>query len=118
MTAAPWDGGKQLALDADGWQTEAPSALAFGPDDRPPTALDDAGLAGVATKHGATPAQVALAWVVQQPGVTSVIPGARSVEQAHSNAAAGDLPVLDDAFLAAVEDIYDRHFRAAIHHRW
>src|SRR6478672_11263352 len=34
----------------------------------------------------ATPAQVALAWVVQQPGVTTVIPGARSVEQAHANA--------------------------------
>ncbi|WP_344812178.1 aldo/keto reductase [Microlunatus aurantiacus] len=66
----------------------------------------------------ATPAQVALAWVVQQPGVTTVIPGARSVDQAHANAAAGELPALDDAFLAAVEDIYDRHFRAAIHDRW
>ena len=31
-----------------------------------------------------TPAQVALAWVVQQPGVTTVIPGARNVDQASS----------------------------------
>jgi 2,4-dienoyl-CoA reductase-like NADH-dependent reductase (Old Yellow Enzyme family) len=46
-TAAPWDGGKQLVLDAGGWQTEAPSALAFGPDDRAPTALDDTGLARI-----------------------------------------------------------------------
>src|SRR5580658_7160229 len=31
---------------------------------------------------GATPAQFALAWVIQQPGVTTVIPGARSPGQA------------------------------------
>jgi aryl-alcohol dehydrogenase-like predicted oxidoreductase len=66
----------------------------------------------------ATPAQVALAWVWQQPGVTTVIPGARSVEQAHANAAAGDLAPLGEAFMTAVGDIYDRHFRAAIHDRW
>jgi aryl-alcohol dehydrogenase-like predicted oxidoreductase len=66
----------------------------------------------------ATPAQAALAWVVQQPGVTTVIPGARSIEQARGNAAAGELLPLDEAFLDAVRDIYDRHFRAAIHERW
>jgi aryl-alcohol dehydrogenase-like predicted oxidoreductase len=66
----------------------------------------------------ATPAQVALAWVVQQSGVTTVIPGARSVAQAHANASAGELPILDAEFLAAVEDIYDRHLRSAIHDRW
>jgi aryl-alcohol dehydrogenase-like predicted oxidoreductase len=66
----------------------------------------------------ATPAQVALAWVVQQAGVTTVIPGARSVAQAQANAAAGELPALDGAFLDAVADIYDRHFRAVIHDRW
>jgi aryl-alcohol dehydrogenase-like predicted oxidoreductase len=65
-----------------------------------------------------TPAQAALAWVWQQPGVTTVIPGARSVEQAQSNAAAGELPPLAESFLAGVRAIYDRHFRAAIHHRW
>ncbi len=31
---------------------------------------------------GATPAQAALRWVIQQPGVTTVIPGARNPEQA------------------------------------
>ncbi|HEU5486459.1 MAG TPA: aldo/keto reductase [Microlunatus sp.] len=66
----------------------------------------------------ATPAQAALAWVWQQPGVTTVIPGARSVEQAQSNAAAGALPPLGETFLAGVRDLYDRHFRAAVHHRW
>jgi aryl-alcohol dehydrogenase-like predicted oxidoreductase len=66
----------------------------------------------------ATPAQVALAWVWQQPGVTTVIPGARSPGQAHANAAAGELAPLDPEFLAAIRDLYDRHFRAAIHDRW
>ena len=66
----------------------------------------------------ATPAQVALAWVWQQPGVTTVIPGARSVEQAQANAAAGELPALSPELLDAVRELYDRHFRATIHDRW
>src|SRR6266536_3140933 len=36
----------------------------------------------------ATTAQAALAWVIQQPGVSTVIPGARSPAQARQNAAA------------------------------
>src|SRR3954463_12928094 len=36
-----------------------------------------------------TPAQAAIAWCAQQPGVTTVIPGARRREQALANAAAG-----------------------------
>ena len=65
-----------------------------------------------------TPAQAALAWVVQQPGVTTVIPGARSVEQAQANATAGELARLSEEFLAAVRDLYDERLRDAIHPRW
>jgi aryl-alcohol dehydrogenase-like predicted oxidoreductase len=65
-----------------------------------------------------TPAQAALAWVVQQHGVTTVIPGARSVEQARANAAAGELAPLGEKFLAAVRDLYDERLREAIHPRW
>ena len=43
---------------------------------------------------GATPAQTALRWVIQQPGVTTVIPGARNAGQARQNSAAADLPPL------------------------
>jgi aryl-alcohol dehydrogenase-like predicted oxidoreductase len=68
--------------------------------------------------EGATPAQAALRWIVQQPGVTTVIPGARNVEQARANAAAADLPPLDDATLAAIEELYDRRIRALVHDRW
>ncbi len=43
---------------------------------------------------GVTAAQAAIAWLWQRPGITSVIPGARNVEQARSNAAAGGVPAL------------------------
>jgi aryl-alcohol dehydrogenase-like predicted oxidoreductase len=65
-----------------------------------------------------TPAQMALRWVIQQPGVTSVIPGARTVDQARANAAAASLPPLPDPTLAAIEDLYDRRIRAQVHDRW
>jgi aryl-alcohol dehydrogenase-like predicted oxidoreductase len=67
---------------------------------------------------GATPAQTALRWVTQQPGVTTVIPGARNPDQARQNAAADDLPQLDQRSLDAIEDLYDKYFRAQIHPRW
>jgi aryl-alcohol dehydrogenase-like predicted oxidoreductase len=65
-----------------------------------------------------TPAQAALAWCAQQPGVTTVIPGARSAEQAEANAAAGRVATLPEAFLDGVREIYDARLRAAIHPRW
>ncbi|HEY0260755.1 MAG TPA: aldo/keto reductase [Lacisediminihabitans sp.] len=67
---------------------------------------------------GLTTAQAALAWVSQLDGVSSVIPGARNVEQARANAAAGSAPLLPEQFTASVRDIYDRYFRAAVHPRW
>ncbi|GAA2664654.1 aldo/keto reductase [Streptomyces vastus] len=67
---------------------------------------------------GATPAQTALRWIIQQPGVTSVIPGARSPEQARANAEAAALAPLPDATLVAVRELYDRSIRAQVHHRW
>lgn len=68
--------------------------------------------------EGATPAQTALRWIIQQPGVSTVIPGARSVEQARANAAAASLAPLSESTLEAVRDLYDRRIRAEIHHRW
>lgn len=74
--------------------------------------VESSGLADV------TPAQAALAWVVQQPGVTTVIPGARNVAQAQSNAAAGSVGELPQPFLDAVRDLYDRRIREQVHGRW
>ncbi|MEI4270895.1 aldo/keto reductase [Klenkia sp. LSe6-5] len=65
-----------------------------------------------------TPAQVALRWIIQQAGVTAVIPGASSVRQAQSNAAAADLPPLTDAELADLERLYDERIRTHVHSRW
>ena len=67
---------------------------------------------------GATPAQAALRWVIQQPGVSTVIPGARNPVQAEQNAAAAALPPFSDADLAAIADVYDRRIRAQVHDRW
>ncbi|ABC20949.1 NADH:flavin oxidoreductase/NADH oxidase [Rhodospirillum rubrum] len=43
-TAVPWEGGAQIAPDAGGWQTRAPSALPFDPSENPPVALTVADL--------------------------------------------------------------------------
>jgi aryl-alcohol dehydrogenase-like predicted oxidoreductase len=67
---------------------------------------------------GASTAQAALRWVIQQPGVTTVIPGARNPEQARQNAAAAALPPLTQAALNAIEDLYDRRIRALVQDRW
>lgn len=74
--------------------------------------------AALAAEAGLAPATAALAWVSQLPGVSTVIPGARNVAQAQSNAAAGSVGPLGDAFTASVREIYDRRFRAAVHPRW
>jgi aryl-alcohol dehydrogenase-like predicted oxidoreductase len=64
------------------------------------------------------PPQFALRWVIDQPGVSTVIPGARNPEQARANAAAAEMPPLRDEQLAGVRDIYDRLLRAHVHDRW
>jgi aryl-alcohol dehydrogenase-like predicted oxidoreductase len=76
-----------------------------------PENLDRAGaligaLREVAEAHDATPAQVALAWVIRHPAVTA-IPGASSVEQLESNVAAAEIE-LSDAEYAALSAAADR----------
>jgi aryl-alcohol dehydrogenase-like predicted oxidoreductase len=65
-----------------------------------------------------TTAQAALRWVTQQPGVTTVIPGARDQDQARQNAAAAALPPLGGHALGQIEGLYDKYFRAEVHSRW
>lgn len=43
----------------------------------------------IAATHGASPAQIVIAWTVAQPGITFALCGARNAEQAKENAAAG-----------------------------
>jgi aryl-alcohol dehydrogenase-like predicted oxidoreductase len=68
--------------------------------------------------EGYTPAQLALRWIIQQPGVTTAIPGARNPEQARANAAAAALPELSDETLAAVRDLYERRIKEQVESRW
>jgi aryl-alcohol dehydrogenase-like predicted oxidoreductase len=65
-----------------------------------------------------TTAQWALRWLIQQPGVTTVIPGARNTDQARQNAEAADLPPLSQSELDGIEGLYDKYFRAKVHDRW
>jgi aryl-alcohol dehydrogenase-like predicted oxidoreductase len=68
--------------------------------------------------EGYTMAQFALRWVVDQPGVTVVIPGARNPSQAQANAAVADLPPLPEPALAAVREVYDELIRPQVHDKW
>src|SRR5207245_7213007 len=71
-------------------------------------------LRSIAKAHDATPAQVALAWVIRRPNVVA-IPGASSIAQLESNAAAADLDLTDEenATLTAVSDDFHPISRAA-----
>ena len=63
-------------------------------------------------------AQFALRWIIDQPGVSTVIPGARSVEQARSNAAAAALPALTETERAGVEAVYEELVAPHVADRW
>lgn len=67
---------------------------------------------------GMTAAQLALRWIVDQPGTTSVIPGARTADQVHGNVAAAGFSPLDDELRAKISDLYDRRIRPLVHSRW
>jgi len=70
------------------------------------------------TPEGLSTAQFALRWVIDQPGVTSVIPGARNSEQAQANAKAAAAEPLTSSQMADLKAIYDHHVRAHVHERW
>jgi aryl-alcohol dehydrogenase-like predicted oxidoreductase len=67
---------------------------------------------------GVTMAQFALRWILDQPGVTVVIPGARNPSQVAGNVAAAQLAPLSTDQLAAVQQTYDELIRPHIHERW
>ncbi|VVJ23828.1 Putative oxidoreducatse SCO7286 [Amycolatopsis camponoti] len=83
----------------------------------------DVGLAAVERLRGLVPeaqtlAQFALRWIIDQPGVSTVIPGARNAEQATANTAAAALPPLSPEALAGVRETYDELIRPLVHDRW
>jgi len=65
-------------------------------------------LAPVVEAHGATPAQVVIAWTLQQPGITFSLCGARNPAQARENAAAGRIR-LTSSEINTISEAASRH---------
>jgi aryl-alcohol dehydrogenase-like predicted oxidoreductase len=83
----------------------------------------DVGLAAVGELRGLVDpgvslAQFALRWIIDQPGVSTVIPGARNPEQVMQNVAAAALKPLRTEQLAGVRDVYERLISPHVHARW
>ena len=83
----------------------------------------DAGLAAVEALNEIVPdgmslVQFALRWILMFDAVSCAIPGAKRPSQAEENASAADLPPLTDTQMLAAREVYDRHVRALVHHRW
>jgi diketogulonate reductase-like aldo/keto reductase len=78
-----------IEYDLLAWARRRMTVMAYTPIEQG-RILGNAALRTVAARHGATPAQVALAWVLRQDGVVA-IPRARSAGHVRENAAALDL---------------------------
>ena len=75
-------------------------------------------IAELAKGLGVDTAALALRWIIDQPGVSVVIPGARNADQAGANARAAELDPLAEDTLEAIERVYDEQIRAHVHNRW
>ncbi|MDH3740346.1 MAG: aldo/keto reductase [Hyphomicrobiales bacterium] len=62
----------------------------------------------VASKHGLDPCQMAIAFCLARPFMTSAIIGATAMDQLRTNVAASDV-VLDDNVLADIHQVYRRY---------
>jgi len=67
---------------------------------------------------GATLAQLALRWILAFDAVSTVIPGAKTPEQARANAAAADLPAPSPETMERIAEIYRRRVAPLVHQRW
>ena len=65
-----------------------------------------------------TLAQLALRWIVMFREVSTVIPGAKTAEQARENAEAASLPPLDERSMALIDDVYRRRIAPHVEDRW
>jgi aryl-alcohol dehydrogenase-like predicted oxidoreductase len=80
--------------------------------------LEAARRLGELVDPGSTLAQFALRWVIDQPGVSTVIPGARNPEQVRQNTAVAELAQLREEQLRGVREVYDTLIRTHVHERW
>ncbi len=68
--------------------------------------------------EGATLAQLALRWILSFEAVSTVIPGAKTADQARANAASSALPALSPSSLSAIAELYQRRIAPQVHQRW
>lgn len=93
---------KDTRFDPRDWRSRGGRMFAPGKIERSLAVVN--GLRPIAERLGITLAQLALAWTVHQPGVTSAIAGSRNPEHVRENAAAGDVQ-LDERTLQEIEDL-------------
>ena len=95
------------AFDASDWRSGSSPSHSyyrefFAPDRLPANLELVERLRPIAARVGCAVGQLALAWTVHRPGVTSAIAGSRNPAHNRQNAEAGDLG-LDDATLAEID---------------
>lgn len=82
------------------------------------TGVDAAAQFAELIPDGMSPAQAALRWILQQPGVSSVIPGARNADQMQANAAAAGLDQLPERVVTQIRELYSARIAPLVHDRW
>ncbi len=80
----------------------------FSPANRGKVAGLMAEIAPIAARHGATAAQVVIAWTIGRPGITFALCGARNIAQSRENAAAARID-LSDQETKAIGEAVERH---------
>ena len=68
--------------------------------------------------EGATLAQLALRWILMFDAVSTVIPGAKTPEQARANAAAADVAPLPGETMERIDALYRERIAPLVHQRW
>ena len=68
--------------------------------------------------EGMTMAQFALRWTLMFEAVSSVIPGAKNVQQAVDNTLASNFPPINDEVMKELQEIYNKYVKDQVHQRW
>ena len=63
-------------------------------------------------------APIALKWILQFDAVSCIIPGASNIKQVDSNISALQIPGFTPEQLAAVQQVYEKYIKKAVHQLW
>ena len=100
LLTGAWNHARLAALPADDWRRDKNRHFQEPLFSRNLRLVEV--LRGIATRHGSTPGQVALAWTLRHPAVTAAIVGARRAGQLRELLPAAELK-LNGADLAAID---------------